>query len=108
MPLSDNLPQLALVSAALYVAWVILRPFIVKSPVHNIPGPPARSWIGGKPYFSTRPPRVLKDTAGNLPQLLSPRDSWTWRDEIARDYGRVALLHGQFGVCTLASLLEDL
>ncbi|KAI0701728.1 cytochrome P450 [Earliella scabrosa] len=74
-----ELSELVFLAAALYFSWSILRPFIVKSPLDNLPGPPSPSVIGG-----------------NLQQYIA-RQCWDFREEIQRKYGRVVLLHGLFG-----------
>ncbi|KAI0765001.1 cytochrome P450 [Fomes fomentarius] len=79
MALIDELPQVALVAAVLYVSWTILRPFVVKSPLDSIPGPPASSFI-----------------TGNMKEYIN-RDCWAFRDEIEHKYGRVVALHGALG-----------
>ncbi|KAI0701721.1 cytochrome P450 [Earliella scabrosa] len=73
------LAALLFLAAALYFSWSILRPFIVKSPLDKIPGPPSPSFI-----------------SGNLNQLMTRR-CWSFREEIQRKYGRVVLLHGMVG-----------
>ncbi|RPD79153.1 cytochrome P450 [Lentinus tigrinus ALCF2SS1-7] len=79
MPFTDSLPQAALAGIALYVSWIVLRPFLTRSSLDNLPGPPPESWLNG-----------------NLKQFLS-RNCWDFRDEVARKYPRVSLLHGFAG-----------
>ncbi|KAI0717432.1 cytochrome P450 [Cerioporus squamosus] len=79
MALLESLPQAALAGIALYVSWIILRPFLTRSSLDNLPGPPSESW-----YF------------GNLQQFFS-RNPWDFRDELARKYPRVSVLNGPFG-----------
>ena len=49
MALFESVPQTALAVAVLYVSWIIIKPFAIKSPLDNIPGPPRDSWINGRP-----------------------------------------------------------
>ncbi|EJF63643.1 cytochrome P450 [Dichomitus squalens LYAD-421 SS1] len=79
MALLTSAPQAALAAAVLYVSWLILKPFVVKSPLDNIPGPPRNSWL-----------------SGNLAQYFA-QDAWDFRAELARKYPRVAALHGMPG-----------
>ncbi|KAM5537055.1 hypothetical protein V8D89_009201 [Ganoderma adspersum] len=63
-----------------YVSWFFLQPYVVKSSLDNIPGPPRQSWF-----------------TGNLNQFLT-QNCWEFRDELRRKYpGRVTLLHGLLG-----------
>ncbi|TBU57392.1 cytochrome P450 [Dichomitus squalens] len=79
MALLTSAPQAALAVVVLYVSWLILKPFVIKSPLGNIPGPPRESWL-----------------SGNLGQFLA-LDCWDFRAELARKYPRVAALHGTPG-----------
>ena len=42
-----GIAQAAFAASILYVSWLVLRSFIVKSPLDNLPGPPRASWISG-------------------------------------------------------------
>ncbi|TFK93403.1 cytochrome P450 [Polyporus arcularius HHB13444] len=79
MALLQSLPQAALAIVALSLSWVILRPFLTRSSLDNLPGPPPESWFNG-----------------NLNQFLS-RNCWAFRDELARNYPRVSVLHSLWG-----------
>ncbi|KAI0717433.1 cytochrome P450 [Cerioporus squamosus] len=79
MPLTDSLPQAALLAIVLYVSWSVVKPYVVKSPLDKIPGPPR-----------------LSAYSGNLKAFFA-RDCWDYRAEIARKYGRVSLLPGMLG-----------
>ncbi|KAM5544699.1 hypothetical protein V8D89_001597 [Ganoderma adspersum] len=66
--------------ALLFLAsWIVLRFRGWKSVLHNLPGPPSAPWL-----------------IGNLKEFFD-RDCWDYRAEYARQYGRVAKLHGMFG-----------
>ena len=43
-----SIPQFLGCLAALYVGWRILHSFLLRSPLHNIPGPTSDSFISGK------------------------------------------------------------
>ncbi|KAI0713837.1 cytochrome P450 [Earliella scabrosa] len=55
-----------------YIAWRLLRNFIVRSPLDNIPGPPSRSIF-----------------TGNLMQLFA-HDSWDFTKDLIDTYGPVS------------------
>ncbi|RPD65435.1 cytochrome P450 [Lentinus tigrinus ALCF2SS1-7] len=79
MALVENLPQTALAGIILYLSWVVLRPLLSPSCLDNLPGPPSKSWF-----------------SGNLKQFMS-RHCWAYREELARKYPRVSVMHGLFG-----------
>ncbi|KAI0717428.1 cytochrome P450 [Cerioporus squamosus] len=79
MALLATLPQAALAGVALLLSWVVLRPFLIRSSLDNLPGPPSGSWF-----------------SGHLKQYLS-RHCWDFREELVRKYPRVSVLHGLFG-----------
>ncbi|KAI0336162.1 cytochrome P450 [Cubamyces sp. BRFM 1775] len=80
MAFLDNmtLPQAVLAALSLYVAWTFVRPFVVRTALDNIPGPPSASFY-----------------TGNVTQFMS-RHCWEWRDELMNKYGRVAVIRGLF------------
>ena len=51
----ENVTVLQAVVAAVvgYVSWYFLQPYVVKSSLDNIPGPPRRSWFTGALRFPT-------------------------------------------------------
>ncbi|EPT02239.1 hypothetical protein FOMPIDRAFT_1047944 [Fomitopsis schrenkii] len=67
-----------LVGAA-YTVISILKNYVVRSPLDNIPRPPRGHWM-----------------YGNLRQLFS-RNGWEFNNSINSDYGPVVKLHGMFG-----------
>ena len=91
------LSEFVFLAAALYFSWSFLRPFIVKSPLDNLPGPPSPSFIGGKFPSLRKFSHPNSVSPGNLQQYIA-RQCWDFREEIQRKYGRVVLLHGLFGV----------
>ena len=46
--------QAVLLPVVSYVLWSIFRPFVVKSSLSNIPGPPAESWWKGVCLLSSK------------------------------------------------------
>ncbi|KAI8995433.1 cytochrome P450 [Trametes punicea] len=80
MTLLENLSLLhaAVAVAVLYLAWLLLSHFVLKSPLANVPGPPTDSLL-----------------TGNLAAYAS-RHCWEWRAALSRKYGRVAVIWGLF------------
>ncbi|KAI0662508.1 cytochrome P450 [Cubamyces menziesii] len=76
----DNmtLPQAVLAALSLYVVWTLVRPFVVRTALDNIPGPPSASLL-----------------TGNVTQFMG-RHCWVWRDELMDRFGRVAIIRGLF------------
>ncbi|KAI5118019.1 hypothetical protein M0805_003456 [Coniferiporia weirii] len=68
-----------IVSVCSYVLWRVIRPFVVKSPLANIPGPPKASWWKGS--FSE----------------VFNRDGWKFHRDIVEKYGGAVKLHMLFG-----------
>ncbi|EMD33549.1 hypothetical protein CERSUDRAFT_67761 [Gelatoporia subvermispora B] len=69
----------AVICTATWLLWKVLRQFIVKSPLDNIPGPPPRSsW------------------RGHLPQIYG-RHEWDFYHDVTQNYGTVVKLQGMFG-----------
>ena len=48
--LLPNLSQLGVLVLASYVAWILFKPYVVKSTIDNIPGPRSPSWLTGSDY----------------------------------------------------------
>lgn len=42
-----TLPQAVLAVTGLYLAWTLVRPFVVKTALDNLPGPPSTSFLTG-------------------------------------------------------------
>lgn len=61
--------QAVLLLTTSYVLWRVLRPFVVKSSLANIPGPPPASWWKGTVLYSLR---KLPDRTGLARRELSP------------------------------------
>ncbi|KAJ2970021.1 hypothetical protein NUW54_g12828 [Trametes sanguinea] len=80
MGILDNITisQAALGALVLYIAWQLVRPFVVKTALDNIDGPPSNSIL-----------------FGNMPRWMS-RHCWEWREELSRQYGRVMILRSLF------------
>ncbi|KAL7285768.1 hypothetical protein ACG7TL_000877 [Trametes sanguinea] len=80
MGILDNvtISQAALGALVVYVAWQLIRPFVVKTALDNIDGPPSDSFL-----------------FGNIPRWMG-RHCWEWREELSRQYGRVMILRSVF------------
>ncbi|KAJ7453352.1 cytochrome P450 [Mycena galericulata] len=64
-----------------YIVWNALRPFFVRSLLHNIPGPPSDSYL-----------------VGNLARFHGPAvDSWDFHQSLEEDFNAVVRLHGLIG-----------
>ncbi|KAH8119663.1 cytochrome P450 [Phellopilus nigrolimitatus] len=77
--MSLSVPQAAALSLLSYVIWRLLRPFIVKTPLSSIPGPPRDSWW-----------------KGNFHQVFD-RHGWEFHQMLADKYGSVVKLNMLFG-----------
>ncbi|KAI0823100.1 cytochrome P450 [Trametes gibbosa] len=73
-----NFPQAVLAIAGLYVLWTLVRPFVVRSTIKNIPGPPSPSFL-----------------TGNINQYME-RHCWEWRAELRNKFGRTATMRALF------------
>ncbi|KAH8119691.1 cytochrome P450 [Phellopilus nigrolimitatus] len=77
--MSLSIPQAAALSLLFYVLWRVLRPFFLKSPLSNIPGPRRDSWW-----------------MGNFHQVFN-RNGWEFHQMLADRYGSVVRLSMLFG-----------
>ncbi|KLO13021.1 cytochrome P450 [Schizopora paradoxa] len=74
-----TLVQGALIALVSLSLWHLVRPFFIKSPLANIPGPQRTSlW------------------KGNFHQIFNRR-GWNFHRELAKKYGNVVKVHGLFG-----------
>ncbi|KAJ3559692.1 hypothetical protein NM688_g189 [Phlebia brevispora] len=73
-----SLLQVFLLPIVSWVLWRILRPYVVPSPLDNIPGPPPTSLL-----------------YGNLVQFFD-RHGWSFHDNIEDLYGSVVKIRGMF------------
>ncbi|KAI9069463.1 cytochrome P450 [Trametes sanguinea] len=64
---------------AMYLAWRILRRFVSKSPLDNIPGPNASSYL-----------------TGNLAKIFDRREAWIYQQGLVEQYGRLCTVYGMF------------
>ncbi|KAI0781533.1 cytochrome P450 [Trametes elegans] len=72
-----SLLQLIASVLAVYVGWRLLRPFVVKSPLDNIPGTQSDSFLWG-----------------NILMLFGRKTSWAYSDRLAAEYGRLFTFRG--------------
>ena len=94
--------QAVLICGATWVLWKVLRQFVVKSALDNLPGPARNSY-----FFGMGPDVFYNDyclmtlthvmLTGNLPQLFN-RYAWGFHKEIIHKYGPVTAIWGLFGV----------
>ncbi|KAI0657158.1 cytochrome P450 [Cubamyces menziesii] len=75
----SSVQQLLGCLAAFYVGWRILRFFVGRSPLDNIPGPASESFI-----------------SGNVEKIMDPRESWYYQRGLVERYGRLCTIHGLF------------
>nr|VWP00939.1 Hormone-sensitive lipase [Ganoderma boninense] len=71
--------QAVLLGGFAWALWQIIRPFVVKSPLDVVPGPPSKSLL-----------------SGNLEQLFD-RDAWGFHDEVGQNYGPVVKINAVLG-----------
>jgi len=100
----------------MYLAWKLFQEYVTGSPLDQIPGPRASSWLAGNvppPLFSTLVP--ITSLSGNIPQFYDKTgkyyykflqqceqgcsDSWSYQTltKIGAD-GSVMKLNGLLGV----------
>ncbi|OCH93349.1 cytochrome P450 [Obba rivulosa] len=79
MTMLGSLVQSVLICSATWILWKALRQLIVKSPLDNLPGPPAKSFW-----------------RGNIPQLYD-RHGWDFYKDITQNYGPIVRLRGLLG-----------
>ena len=87
------------VLSLLRVLWLVLRPFVTRSPLANVRGPRAESLFTGMcPIVSSS--RKLSVGAlgiGNLGRMVT-RHSWDYQDKVSEEYGAVVRLNGMLCV----------
>ncbi|KAM5531524.1 hypothetical protein V8D89_010179 [Ganoderma adspersum] len=71
--------QAVLLGGFAWALWQIIRPFVVKSPLDVVPGPPSKSLL-----------------SGNLEQLFD-RDAWGFHDEVGQNYGPIVKINAVLG-----------
>lgn len=71
--------QAAALTLVSYILWRAIRPYVVRSPLEKIAGPPSDSWW-----------------KGNFHQVFD-RNGWQFHHDIVEKYGGVVKLHNLFG-----------
>ncbi|KAI0821934.1 cytochrome P450 [Trametes gibbosa] len=71
--------KVSLLGGAAWLIWKLLRPFVVRSTLDNLPGPPSQSFL-----------------YGNLKQVYDKK-GWDFHRSLGSLYGPVLKLHGRFG-----------
>ncbi|KAF8072005.1 cytochrome P450 [Lyophyllum atratum] len=77
--MSPPITQLVLALCLSWAFWRYFRPFIVKTDLDNIPGPPSSSFL-----------------KGNFEQLFNT-NGWEFHKQISQKFGKIVLLKGLFG-----------
>ncbi|KAH8114788.1 cytochrome P450 [Phellopilus nigrolimitatus] len=75
-----SIAQAFAISLLSFALWRVLRPFVVRTPLSNIPGPPSISWW-----------------KGNFGQLFDRLHGWEFHRELAEKYGGAVKLNMLFG-----------
>ena len=99
-PMTLSVAQVAGLCLAFYVLWRIVRPFVVKSPLAHIRGPPSESWWKGIHLtFAAYADQIAHDrlSTGNFHQVFN-RDGWKFHHDILKKYGSVVKLYNLFNV----------
>lgn len=98
----DMFAALLLCTPLVWLAWKVLRLYLTRSPLDNVPGPPRASWLTGmcgtSPGYLDIYPRLI----GNLEQFFDLYD-WQYIDDICDTYGPVVKVQGAFGVRSVIS-----
>ncbi|KAI0716977.1 cytochrome P450 [Earliella scabrosa] len=71
--------QAVIICGTGWFLWRLLRPYVVKSALDNLPGPPNPSFL-----------------YGNLKQVYD-KNGWAFHRELGEKYGPAVQLHGKFG-----------
>lgn len=94
---SLQIPLVVAIVGGACVVWRLLRDFVSKSTLDNIPGPRSGSIIQGDTGFTFYLLRAdFVNLPGNLGQLFE-RHCWPLLDDLTTSYGGVAKLHGLLG-----------
>ena len=92
-----------------YGFWFIVRRYVLRTPVDNIPGPPSQSLFSGRRLriLGKLYEMLIDSMIGNMAQYFA-KDNHVWLREYLDTYGPVAKLHGFFGVrSTLCTISYD-
>nr|BED42990.1 cytochrome P450 monooxygenase [Trametes versicolor] len=73
----------AIAATTILALWYTFQAYLTRSPLDNLPGPPAPSFL-----------------LGNVPEITN-RDSWKWWKDLVETYGPVSKLQGMFGARVL-------
>lgn len=97
--MGPSISNAALLLGVSYIIWRLIRPFVIKSPLAHIPGPPSASWFQGNSFrlLSLDGMHLILTTSGNFGQLFDI-DGWDFHQNLADTYGAVCKVHGLFGV----------
>ena len=100
----STVAQATLVCGGVWLFWKLVRRFVVKTTLDNLPGPESPSFLyGACQVFTYSGSHSRMTLAGNLKQIYN-KQGWDFHRELGEKYGPVSRLHGKFGVRPLAIL----
>ena len=95
--------QAVLLGGFAWALWQIIRPYVVKSPLDVVPGPPSKSFLSGESLVAGYPRSILMVfPSGNLEQLFD-RDAWGFHDEVGQNYGPIVKINAVLGVSAVVN-----
>jgi hypothetical protein len=96
--------QILVLFAAFWIVLRVLKALFVKSPLHDLDGPPPESFVVGafSTLFSTDLSHFLTifDISGNIKQVYGIL-TLPWHRATVKKYGGAFKIHGLFGVSRL-------
>lgn len=93
-----SLTESALVATVSYALWFLLRPYVVKSCLQNIPGPKSTSWWKGESDVLMSEFEAYSPSEGNFHQVFD-RNGWQFHDMLLKKFGSIVKINMLFGVC---------
>lgn len=95
-----------------WVLWQLLKAYLLKSPLDNLPGPDRTSFLQGAheiptltTYSVTDKPAIFR--IGNLGDLYG-RCRWDFQDDFSTKFPAVAKYHAALGVSALNSSVSTI
>ena len=90
--------QAACICGSSWLLWKILRQYLVKSVLDNLPGPPSPSLIKGTFAILREAHSTDKCLSGHMERLFHKNEGWKMHDELGNKYSPVARIKGFLGV----------
>lgn len=91
--------EIAFVVTLSWLAWVLLRPYVVRTSLDNIPGPPPHSFVTGSYTPVSQGSEICPCiVSGDLGPLHSPHDGREFHERLGAEFGPVVALRGFLGV----------